>query len=143
MPNEPDCSGVGARSIPAATNGSSGSVCTWASVAKYSSTIRSRSAASTPAKSGRPVTRSMTTAGRSSIHPWMPGTGMPWSWSTCWNRISCSSGNVSTVSVRSPRTQSGTISPSRSTSTNHVGRHRGCWAIDDHATADAALDPLA
>ena len=53
---------------------------------------------------------------------------MPWSCMIDCRRISWSSGKISGMSVRSPRTHSSSTSPSRSTSANHTGRHRG-WRM--------------
>ena len=60
--------------MPASTNCWTSSACTLASNCRYSSTTTSRSAASTPSKSGLPGTRSSTTAPRSSSQPWIFGT---------------------------------------------------------------------
>ncbi len=95
----------------------------------YSSITATRCSSVDASKLFSPGTTSITNARGSSTQPYTCATGMPSASSSSWNRISCSSGKSGAASVRSPRTMIVDVSPSRSMSTNHTGRHRACWRM--------------
>ena len=70
----------------------------------YSSITATRCSSVDASKLFSPGTTSITNARGSSTQPYTCATGMPSASSSCWNRISCSSGKSGAASVRSPRT---------------------------------------
>jgi len=80
----------------------------------YSSMTVTRCASVDASKLFSPGTTSITNARGSSTQPYTCATGISSASSSCWNRISCSSGNSGAASVRSPRTMTVVDWPSRS-----------------------------